>query len=147
VYLLFKYYIKSKLIKNNYEHFSDTIDLPSYRPITKLIIKTTVDRGRGVFTLEGIKKGEIIEVAPIIEDEDSKWDGIIRDYIFTGSKNNAVIPFGYIAMVNHSDEPNSYWVIKEDRMIMYCSKNIKKGDEITHDYGEEYWKGRKKVKK
>jgi SET domain-containing protein len=51
---------------------------------------------------------------------------------------------------NHSFSPNAEWEIyeKDGRFVRFFAlKDIKKGEEIFHDYGEEYWDTREeKVK-
>ncbi len=71
------------------------------------------DKGRGVFALRDIKKGEVIEVAPVVpvsknsvvQNGDApdgyllEWDGNYEDEEYC-------MPLGYIMMYNHADEPN-----------------------------------------
>ncbi len=43
--------------------------------------------------------------------------------------------------INHSCDPNMEAVIEDDAHIMfYAIKNITKGEELTFDYGEEYFR-------
>ena len=55
------------------------------------------------------------------------------------------VPLGYAMVYNHSESPNAEWDIEdEDECFVrfYALKKIKQGEEILHDYGEEYWESR-----
>ncbi len=41
--------------------------------------------------------------------------------------------------INHSCTPNCEVEIKKGRILVYSKKNIKKGEELSYDYGKEYW--------
>jgi len=46
---------------------------------------------------------------------------------------------------NHSASPNAEWDIEDedDRFVkFYALKEIKQGEEILHDYGDDYWNSR-----
>ena len=43
---------------------------------------------------------------------------------------------GYI---NHSCVPNCEAEISKGRIFISAIKNVKEGDELTYDYGKEYW--------
>ena len=104
--------------------------------------------GRGVFANKDLKRGDIIEVCPLVEDKRKNIRGRLVDYLFDSkTKGNSLLPFGYCAIVNHSSKPNAIWRIDNDKMIMLCLKDIKKGDEIFHSYGAGYWNTRKELKK
>jgi SET domain-containing protein len=101
---------------------------------------------RGLFATRNFGADEIIEVCPLIMDDDAKFKGKVRDYVFehSGKKGTAILPIGYTAIINHSDEPNVYWRRLDDRMVTLASKNIYSGEEFFHDYGDRYWKTREK---
>lgn len=44
---------------------------------------------------------------------------------------------GYI---NHSCRPNAEPEIRKGRVFIMAKRKIKEGEEITYDYGKEYWK-------
>jgi len=104
--------------------------------------------GRGVFASRNYKKGDIIEVCPfIIENNyDTIKDSIINDYIWDHDidNNKSIIVFGLCSMYNHESDSNveGEQDIKNNNMIFRSIKNIKKGEEMTHDYGENYWNTR-----
>ena len=105
-------------------------------------------KGRGVFVLKGIKKGQILETAPVIPvSKDSvvengcapdgyllEWDGVYEDEEFC-------MPLGYIMMYNHSDAPNI--MLDQDyenyTMRAVALRDIKKGEELCWNYNCEIW--------
>ena len=103
---------------------------------------------RGVFALKNYKKNDIIEICPTISEETSKFDGILKDYIFKYDDTNSLLAFGFCSMYNHSDDYNALWtVLSKNQIKMYATKDIKKGEEILTSYGEGYWKTRNEIKK
>ncbi len=43
--------------------------------------------------------------------------------------------------INHSCDPNTYMRVMKDRVEFYALKNIKKGQELSCDYGETHHEG------
>ena len=63
-------------------------------------------------------------------------------HIFSVSKNYNIdgTPRWNIARYcNHSCNPNSESEVKKKRVFVRAIKNIKEGEEICYDYGEEYF--------
>lgn len=103
---------------------------------------------RGVFALKNYKKNDIIEICPTISEETSKFDGILKDYIFKYDDTHSLLAFGFCSMYNHSDDYNALWtVLSKNQIKMYATKDIKKGEEILTSYGDGYWKTRNEIKK
>ena len=103
---------------------------------------------RGVFANKDYKKDDVIEICPTITDETSKFQGILRDYIFKYDDKYSSLAFGFCSMYNHSDNYNALWaVLSKDQMKFYATKDIKKGEEIFTSYGDAYWKTRNELKK
>lgn len=44
--------------------------------------------------------------------------------------------------INHSCDPNTYLRVMKDRVEFYALKNIKKGEELSCDYGETHHDGK-----
>ncbi len=112
-------------------------------------IGDSILHGQGVFASTDIKKNTVIERCPyiVIDDDDLNDLNRLQDYIFTSPdiKGDYLCVLGYGMMYNHSSEPNVEWKIdsKDIRFIKFTSlRNLKKGEEILHDYGEQYWKTR-----
>ena len=98
--------------------------------------------GLGLFANRDFKKEEfIIEYTgePLTHEESDKKGG---RYLFT--LNDKIVLDGSgrehtARYINHSCEPNIEAVIEDNEQIMfYALRDIKKGEEFTFDYGEEY---------
>jgi SET domain-containing protein len=105
-------------------------------------------KSRGVFALKNYKKGDIIEVCPCIADNTKNFGGVIGDYLFNYDNNTSIVAFGYCSMYNHSDDYNALWeVISKEKIKVYATKNITKGEEIFVSYGDDYWDSRESATK
>ncbi|MGC6484565.1 MAG: SET domain-containing protein [Candidatus Puniceispirillales bacterium] len=117
-------------------------------PENKITVADSPIHGQGVFALVDIKKGEVIERCPyiVIDDDDLQEENRLNDYLFTSpdASTDYLVVMGYGMMYNHDDNANSEWEIDQDnRFVRFtATRDIKKGDEIFQNYGEEYWKTR-----
>jgi uncharacterized protein len=109
-----------------------------------LFVSNAGHKGRGVFTSKILKKGELIEICPVIEvsykDHQKMVGHILENYTFVwrSGKKSAAIVLGFGSLYNHSSNPNADYIkkLKEGVMVYKALKTIKKGEEITIDYGE-----------
>lgn len=100
--------------------------------------------GLGLFAQENIKKGELIieYIGNILNKEES--DKVASNqYLFEVNRNKTIdgSPRWNIARYcNHACEEaaNAESEIKKGRVFVKAIKNIKEGDEIVYDYGEEF---------
>ena len=106
--------------------------------------------GHGVFATRKIAKCAIIERCPyiVIDDDDVAEANRLQDYLFTSpdEEGDYLCVLGYGMVYNHSDSPNAEWEIDDDdiRFVRFIAlREIKKGEEILHSYGQEYWTTRK----
>ena len=98
--------------------------------------------GKGLFANEAIPKGAC--VIEYIGKEVSEADQytINSRYLFGIGKNrmiNGNIPKNTARYINHSCRPNCEADDHKGRMYILSIKNIKVGDELTYDYGKEYF--------
>jgi len=112
----------------------------------KICVKDSSLHGHGVFATEDILKGEVFERCPyiVIDDDDLSEATRLQDYIYTSPERatDYLCVMGYGMLYNHSSTPNAEWSIDEDdiRFVAFSAlHDIAAGDEILHDYGEEYW--------
>ena len=113
----------------------------------KISIKQSLipNSGRGVFAEKDFKKGEVIEVCPLITDYKKNFENSkIKDYTFKSKfkKDQEVIVFGMCSMYNHSDNFNVHHNQDSENMIFTASRDIKKGEELYVNYGGDYWNSR-----
>ena len=118
---------------------------PEILPPKKIKIIKIKGKGRGVVAIKKIKKGEVIEVCPIIflseketEFIDNKSDILKFYYLEKTVYKKCCLMFGYGSIYNHSANPNAdvdYNEKKmEDRLTFFALKDIKIGEEIVYDY-------------
>jgi len=109
--------------------------------------------GRGVYATRAIKKGEkIIEyVGELIDKEESERrahlqaeraekHGDAAVYIFTVDDEydlDGNLPWNIARLINHSCEPNCEAWIDGTRIFIHALRSIKKGEELSFDYGFE----------
>ncbi len=101
--------------------------------------------GRGVFATRDIKKGEIIEDAPVVlfDRNEVKPGTILRDYDIRYDDTRHAMMLGYGAIFNHSDNHSANWNFVDDKTIrITANKDIKKDQEIFVNYGTQYWASR-----
>jgi SET domain-containing protein len=104
-------------------------------------IRRVAGKGRGVFAAADIKKGTVIERAPVLVlpiDEVCHPSGRTRleGYCFCWGRGTVALPLGYGALYNHSYVPNARY---DDRAragakIFTALRDIAKGEEITVSY-------------
>jgi SET domain-containing protein len=101
-------------------------------------------RGRGVFALRRFREGDVVERCPAISLPDDDVDGLLRDYIFKATTPGKVLlVLGYGMLYNHSADPNIFTRSAGRLLIEFVAlRDIKTGEELTHDYGSEYWTDR-----
>lgn len=106
------------------------------------------DKGRGVFALSDIKKGEVIEVAPVIPvskaavpDDGSAPDGYLLDWDEEDDDEAHCMPLGYIMLYNHSKNPTLELEadMEDYTMTARAARDIKKGEELTWNYSCDIW--------
>lgn len=100
--------------------------------------------GLGLFAGEDIKKGElIIEYVGNILNKEEAEKVTTCQYLFEVSRNKTIdgSPRWNIARyANHSCDGNAESDVKKTRVFVKAIKNIKEGEEIVYDYGEEFVK-------
>jgi SET domain-containing protein len=117
-----------------------------------LNIKSTINKGRGVFTNEKIAAGTVIEESPVIvmsaEDRKLLDKTLLHDYIFEWgvSKDKCCMALGFVPMYNHSYQSNcEYFMDFEDESIQVKTvKEIAVGEELTINYNGD-WNDEKRI--
>jgi SET domain-containing protein len=103
-------------------------------------------KGRGVVCNRLLKKGTLLEVAPIIKmtKDDKIPDAcILSNYPFEWDEApyERAFVIGIIALLNHSSDPNCWTEcdIENDVFRVRALKDIPAGTELVHDYGVDPW--------
>jgi SET domain-containing protein len=112
-------------------------------PQSPRLIRKKSRTGLGLFAGEHIKKGAFIITytgEKITADEADKRGG---QYLFElnakwtldgkGRENTA-------RYINHSCKPNAEAEVKGHQVFITAKRTILPGEEITYDYGKEFWK-------
>ncbi|MDE1151475.1 MAG: SET domain-containing protein-lysine N-methyltransferase [Micavibrio sp.] len=128
----------------------------------ELFIDTVAGKGRGVFCYEDIKKGELIEVAPVMvfpeKDSATLYSTLFGDYCFSAlmlpegaaaragilkPEDGACFVMGTAAFCNHLSQPNAEYELVNDWhttfFILTAAKDIPKETEICITYGPTWF--------
>ena len=98
-----------------------------------------------MFAAADIAKGEIVEVCPTLEVDDSAVSGELGNYIFSSNddEHTAIMPLGFGMLYNHSADANCEYVEHGPQQIAYVTKRaVEAGDELTINYGDDWWETR-----
>ncbi len=108
--------------------------------IPNLYITHHPKKGRGVYCLQAIAEGSIIEVCPliIIPEKDTQLldKTYLFHYYFKWENNQSAIALGYGSLYNHAALPNAESVnlIDSAELRIVAIKDIAAGEEITLNY-------------
>lgn len=98
--------------------------------------------GKGLFALEDIPKGKcIIEYVGTVvpEKELEKKNSKYYFEVGRGITINGNVPWNKAKYINHSCKPNCEADGPRGHAYISSLKKIKAGEELTYDYGEEYF--------
>lgn len=106
------------------------------------VIRAAKGAGLGLMALRPFKKGDfIIEYTGIkkknkdVENDTTKYLFDLDDkFTIDGSPRSNLARY-----INHSCVPNAETEIVRGKILISAIKNIAVGDEITYDYGKEYF--------
>lgn len=102
-------------------------------------VKRTKKYGRGLYATRPIKKGEEVEVSPIVvlKDRDNEHMGKLALYVFAyrHRKGSCCLALGYGSLFNHRSKPNVAAYVGRDVVRFSARRNIRKGEQLFIDYG------------
>jgi uncharacterized protein len=110
-----------------------------------LYVKKVRGMGRGVFAGRPFRKGQVIEVCPVVP----VGRGLVRKcrgevmerYLFwwKGGGHVAAVCMGYGALYNHSSHPNAHFAIRPATadIVFRATRTIRQGEQIFIDYDWE----------
>ena len=108
----------------------------------RFVVRRSVGRGFGLYANVRIKKGDfVLEYTgqmiptPVANTMTTRYLFEIDDkWTIDGSTRGNIARY-----INHSCDPNCEVYIEKDRLMIYSMKTIVPGDELTYDYGDEYF--------
>ena len=101
--------------------------------------------GRGVFATRAFAKGDAVESCPTLELPGDEVVGQLGDYVFGSNEDEdeVILLLGYGMLYNHSYEANCEYIQEGPRVITFVTlRPSRPGEELTIDYGEEWWSTR-----
>lgn len=96
--------------------------------------------GLGVFAVEAIEAGELVEVAPcVVVPYSEPCNQFMKSYCFADDAG-VIVPMGYAGLYNHSPDPNvNHQVFASERAIVFqACRDIEPNDQLFINYGESY---------
>jgi len=109
------------------------------QPSTLIFLRKVKAKGRAVFAKAAIKKGTIIERAPVMLVPISELAGgmanpALHKYFFQWSKTHVAMILGYGSLYNHSYRPNARYTHGSLSITYLALRDIAAGEEITINY-------------
>lgn len=100
--------------------------------------------GRGVFATKAWKKGETIEICPLIVAPSDDWGDALNDYIFQHSDTESALALGQCSLYNHADKPNVTYTIDttQNAMVLKAERDLEAGEQLFISYGSDWWRSR-----
>jgi uncharacterized protein len=97
-----------------------------------------------VFATRRYLKGQLVESCPTVELPDSDVTGRLGDYVYSSvNDDDVLLVLGYGMLYNHSEYPNVEYVQDDPSTMTFLAlRTVRPGDELTIDYGEEWWETR-----
>ena len=97
-------------------------------------------KGYSLFAKTNFNKGDIVETCPIIFIESKDVNDKLNSLLFDLGNDKYALVLGYGCLYKHSYTPNVEYAFNSSNKQMYfiASKNIKRGEELFINYGEEY---------
>jgi hypothetical protein len=105
-------------------------------------VSKTPPRGRGVIAIKSFRKGDIIEIAPVIvfppDNDDFIGGSKLNGYIYKWGPRNrfSALAMGCGSFYNHSYDANAKYQgnHEEETIEFLAAKNIEEGEEVTINY-------------
>jgi hypothetical protein len=108
-----------------------------------LIVKRFRGLGRGVCSTVPLRRGQVVEVSPVVVIPPAEWKRLrgtlIERYVFAWGRSGRrnALPLGLGGVFNHADDPNLDWRpnLRDQSLIFRARRDIPAGEQLTIDYG------------
>lgn len=110
--------------------------------------KTGDSKGRGVFARRNLRKGETVEICPVIpvakhaiREGHGAPDGYLLVWKEGVKGEEYCMPLGYAMLYNHSATPNIHLEsdYRRREITVRALRPIKRGEELCWDYACDIW--------
>ena len=107
-----------------------------------LIIRDVEGKGRGVFTSKAFRKGELLEVCPVLVFNPTERElldqTLLYNYMFIWGEEDvqSALALGYGSMYNHSRTPNVRYLADYENATLeiHAYRDIAAGEELCFNY-------------
>jgi len=105
-----------------------------------LLLRRVRGMGRGIFAGRRFRKGEIIEICPVVPVSPrfaKKCDGeVLEHYLFQWGRRGSAVILGYGSIYNHSNNPNASFRPRMGKLelVFRALRDIEIGEQILVDY-------------
>lgn len=99
--------------------------------------------GEGLFAVRPIEDGEFILEYTGERIPSGEAESLPSRYLFEINDTWTIdgpVPGNTAGYINHACEPNVEAIIEGEQIMIYATRDIASGEELTIDYGEEYFK-------
>ena len=106
------------------------------------IRKSRPGLGHGLFATAPLKKGDFVLEYTGKRVATSRADAMSSRYLFEIDRKwtiDGASRSNIARYINHSCEPNCEGDIRNGRILIHAARDIDRGEELTIDYGEEYF--------
>ncbi|MEX0595200.1 MAG: SET domain-containing protein [Candidatus Paceibacterota bacterium] len=106
----------------------------------KIYLKKSKIHGLGIFALEDIATGEVIETCPVLilskKDTETIDKTELYNYYFSWKNQTSALALGFGSIYNHAYIPNARYKTNylRKQIIFIATKDINKDQEITVNY-------------
>ena len=111
-----------------------------------LTITDTPQKGRGVFTVEAIEEGTVVEIAPVVvftaEERTHLEKTGLYNYIFEWGEGltGCCVALGWVSIYNHAGPSNCEYVMnfEDAQMAIISRQDLIAGEELTINYSTDW---------
>lgn len=115
-------------------------------------VRSSEQKGRGVFTSSDLKKNTIVEIAPVIvmsnKDRTFLDQTLLHDYIFEWGErqDQCCMALGYVPLYNHSYQSNCEYEMnfRKQTITVKTVRAVQAGEELFINYNGD-WNNKKPV--